>query len=154
MTVVGPELTLSNANKCYYRVVAVDARGLRSGASDYAEAPRPFLIGIRPLRAIVGQEFSYQPRFLRSKGALLSKGEAYKAAFWDREELVFGLAKQPPWLTVDFATGKLHGTPGPECIGKENVVLRATDRRKHRAEQMFELEVVQSQTAEKGSTNR
>ena len=41
--VVGPGLKLPNANNAFYRVVAVDARGLESGCSDYAEAPRPFV---------------------------------------------------------------------------------------------------------------
>jgi len=38
MRVIGPDLSQPNANKAYYRVVAVDDRGLESGPSDYAEA--------------------------------------------------------------------------------------------------------------------
>jgi hypothetical protein len=141
LKVVGPDLTLPNAGKCYYRVVAVDARGLRSGASDYAEAPRPFFSTRPATRVAVGQAVSYEPTVLRSIGALLCKG-GYNAAFGDREELTFALAKAPAWLTLDAATGKLSGTPGPEAVGRHAIVLQVSNSRKATAEQAFELEVV------------
>ena len=43
LDVVGVGNLLPNANKAYYRVVAVDGKGKRSGDSDYVEAPRPFI---------------------------------------------------------------------------------------------------------------
>ena len=43
LDVVGPGLTLPNANKAYYRVVAVDSNNKRSWSSEYASAPRPFI---------------------------------------------------------------------------------------------------------------
>ncbi len=39
-TVIGPEVTLPEANRSYYRVVAVDEQSSRSGPSDCATAPR------------------------------------------------------------------------------------------------------------------
>jgi hypothetical protein len=51
LTVVGPALALPNANRAFYRVVAVDENGNESGPSDYAEAPRPFIF-TRPLARI------------------------------------------------------------------------------------------------------
>ena len=39
LPVLGSEVILPAANKTYYRVVAVDAEGKRSGPSDYAAAP-------------------------------------------------------------------------------------------------------------------
>ena len=41
MAVMGDGIESPNANKTYYRVVAVDSQGKRSGPSDYATAPRP-----------------------------------------------------------------------------------------------------------------
>ena len=41
MVVIAPELTSPAANKVYYRVVAIDARGTESGCSDYVELPHP-----------------------------------------------------------------------------------------------------------------
>jgi hypothetical protein len=43
LDVVGVGNALPNANRAYYRVVAVDGNGKRSGDSDYVEAPRPFI---------------------------------------------------------------------------------------------------------------
>ena len=43
LDVVGVGNVLPNANKAYYRVVAVDGQDKRSGDSDYVEAPRPFI---------------------------------------------------------------------------------------------------------------
>ncbi|HMF16648.1 MAG TPA: hypothetical protein VKE98_05540, partial [Gemmataceae bacterium] len=45
---IGAEINLPNANRAYYRVVAVDEKGNRSGPSDFAEAPRP-IIWSRPV---------------------------------------------------------------------------------------------------------
>ena len=44
LEVVGPGVKLPGANKAFYRVVAVDAAGNRSGPSDYAAAPRPVIV--------------------------------------------------------------------------------------------------------------
>src|SRR4029077_12095396 len=41
--VIGAAINLPNANRAYYRVVAVDAKGNRSGPSDFVEAARPIL---------------------------------------------------------------------------------------------------------------
>ena len=41
LEVVGPHVKLEEANRAFYRVVAVDAAGNRSGPSDYAASPRP-----------------------------------------------------------------------------------------------------------------
>ena len=41
LAVLGRDVDSPAANKTYYRVVAVDEEGKRSGPSDYAAAPRP-----------------------------------------------------------------------------------------------------------------
>jgi hypothetical protein len=45
LAVMGDGIESPNANQTYYRVVAVDAPGKRSGPSDYATAPRPTVYG-------------------------------------------------------------------------------------------------------------
>ena len=137
--VVGPDVKLPNANKAYYRVVAVDARGLESGPSDYAEAPRPFIYTRPPSRATVGKEFVYEPKSLLSIGDLRCK-PGYKRAFWDREQLTWSLAKAPKWLSIDAATGRIAGTaPRP---GRREIVVRVTNDKGKGGEQGFEVEVV------------
>ncbi len=73
LTVTGGEVELSAANKTYYRVVAVDEQGKRSGPSDYATAPRPVIYS-KPVRtAKVGLLYSCPVRANRSLGDLSSR---------------------------------------------------------------------------------
>jgi len=142
-TVAAPGLKLPNANKCYYRVVAVDARGLRSGPSDYAEAPRPFIFTQPPAEVAVGQALSYEPGVLRSIGDLRNpQEEEYTPAFWDREELTYALSESPIWLKVHPQTGRVSGRPGPEAAGTHPVVLRVANGTGSSVEQAFRLKVV------------
>ena len=69
----GPEVHLPAANKTYYRVVAVDEQGKRSGPSDYAVAPRPVIYSKPVLTATVGAEYRYQVRANRSLGDLSAR---------------------------------------------------------------------------------
>src|SRR5262249_45817960 len=59
LAVIGAEVKLPNANRAYYRVVAVDGRGNRSGPSDFAEAPRPILCSRPVTTARVGAPYRY-----------------------------------------------------------------------------------------------
>ena len=136
LTVVGPDVKLPNANKAYYRVVAVDARGLASGPSDYAEAPRPFICTKPPGRAVMGKEYTYGPKSLLSIGDLRCQ-RGYKAAFWNREELTWSLSKAPKWLAIDEAAGRITGTP--QRVGRSEVVVRAANNRGKTAKQTFTL---------------
>ncbi|MCX5757460.1 MAG: hypothetical protein NTU83_02925, partial [Candidatus Hydrogenedentes bacterium] len=60
LEVVGVGNALPNANKAYYRVVAVDSQGKRSGDSEYVEAPRPFIYSTPVTIAPAGQPYRYQ----------------------------------------------------------------------------------------------
>ena len=141
LCVVGPQLDLPNANKCFYRVVAVDSRGLRSGPSDVAGAPRPFIY-TRPLtRVAVGQEYSYEPRSLGSIGDLRCK-RGYKAAFWNRDEHTFELTQAPDWMSIDAKTGRVAGRPGPQAAGTQRAVLRVADDKDGAVEQAFRIDIV------------
>jgi hypothetical protein len=122
MAVVGIELTLPNTNKAYYRVVAVDKQGNRSGTSDYTEAPRPFIYSAPMEKAQVGREYRYQLTCIRSLGDLRAR-EGLAMNFWDIEEPQFILVKGPKWLRIDPHTGMLSGQP--DIVGKHKVVVTA-----------------------------
>jgi hypothetical protein len=113
LRVVGPEVTLPNTNKAFYRVVAVDACGNESGPSDYAEVTRPFVY-TRPQPAKVHVAYEYQPQSIRSIGDLRcrrSEDSSYNAAFWDREESAFQAVRLPDGWTLDPHSGRIAGTP-------------------------------------------
>ena len=97
--VLGAGVGLPNANKAFYRVVAVDDKGKRSGPSDYAAAPRPFIFSKPPDAAKIGTEFRYQVAAIRSLGDLrlrIVEGKEV-ASFWDIEKPRFVLVQGPSW---------------------------------------------------------
>ena len=57
LAVMGVDLPA--ANKTYYRVVAVDEPGKRSGPSDYATGPRPIIYSQPVMVAKVGTDYRY-----------------------------------------------------------------------------------------------
>lgn len=111
--VIGAEINLPNANRAYYRVVAVDEKGNRSGPSDFAEAPRP-LLWSRPVTAAkVGSEYRYALSTIRSLGDLRTRVVDGKETmnYWDIESPRFALQQGPTWLKIDEQTGVLSGVP-------------------------------------------
>jgi hypothetical protein len=121
LIVLGAGVDRSNANKAFYRVVAVDEKGKRSGPSDYAAAPRPFISSKAPGAAKAGTKYRHQVAF-RSLGDLRLRLVAGKevASFWDIEWPRFVLAQAPAWLRMD-STGVLRGVPG--AAGNADVVV-------------------------------
>jgi hypothetical protein len=115
--------TLTNA---FYRIVAVDARGVASGPGDYAAAPRPKFISEPLARVKIGTPFSYQPRVIRSLGDLrcrdYSRERVYWAGFWNIEKPAWSLAAAPAWLKLNAETGELSGTPPADAAGVESKV--------------------------------
>jgi hypothetical protein len=126
LVVLGAGVDLPNANKAFYRVVAVDDRGKRSGPSDYSAAARPFIYS-KPLdTAKVGTKFRYQVCAVRSLGDLrlrIVEGKEV-ASFWDIEKPRFVLEQGPTWLRIDESTGVLHGVP--DAAGNTHVVVKVT----------------------------
>jgi hypothetical protein len=124
--VIGAEVKLANANRTFYRVVAVDEQGNRSGPSDFAEAPRPILVSSPVTAATVGAEYRYALSAIRSLGDVRMRFIAGKEtlSYWDVEAPRFALQDGPAWLKVDPATGLLSGVP--DRPGKVAVVVRAT----------------------------
>jgi hypothetical protein len=125
IVVLGP----GAANKAFYRVVAVNETGARSGPSDYASAPRPFLPAGPCDRAKVGMAYHSGVPVVRSLGDLRLQwvdGQE-TAGFWDVETPRFALERGPSWLRIDGRTGALDGVP--DAAGTfEGVVTVALER--------------------------
>jgi hypothetical protein len=132
LPVIGCQVDLPAANKAYYRVVAVDEKGKRSGSSDYAAAPRPVIYSKPPAAAKVGAEYRYQVCANRSVGDLSSRMKAGQQVngYFDVEKPKFALAAGPAWLKIDQATGVLSGTP--DAAGKADVEITVTIEREVR----------------------
>jgi len=126
VAVIGAEVKVPNANRAYYRVVAVDGQGKRSGPSDFAEAPRPIICSCPLTAAKVGSEYRYRLCAVRSLGDLRTRvvGGSETMNYWDIETPRFALKQGPAWLTIDESTGILSGIP--DTPGKIPVVVTAT----------------------------
>jgi hypothetical protein len=126
LPVVGAGVALEGANKAFYRVVAVDAAGKRSGPSDYVAAPRPLIYSKPPARAKIGEEFRHAVSTIRSLGDLRMRIVAGKETtnFWDVEKPRFRIERGPQWLSIDKNTGRLMGAP--DAAGKSEVVVAVT----------------------------
>jgi hypothetical protein len=113
LVVLGPGVSAPAANKTYYRVVAVDGQGRRSGPSDYAVAPRPVIYSRPAVTAQVDAEYHSQVLANRSLGDLSSRmeGDRQVSGYFDIEKPRFTLTHGPAWLKIDEATGMLTGTP-------------------------------------------
>jgi hypothetical protein len=131
--VIGAEVKLSDANKAFYRVVAVDEQSKRSGPSDFAEAPRPIIYSRPVTDAKVGSEYRYTLSAIRSLGDVRTRVVDGKEtmSFWDLETPRFAVREGPPWLKTDPATGLLSGVP--DRPGKVAVVVTATIDREVRS---------------------
>jgi hypothetical protein len=126
LEVVGPQATLPRANKAFYRVVAVDAAGNRSGPSDYIAAPRPVVVSAPATRAAIGVPYRYLVASIRSLGDLRTRVVDGKETmnYWDIERLRYEITRGPRWLSVDQQTGLLSGTP--DRVGTAEVVVSVT----------------------------
>ena len=76
LNVVGPDVKLRGANKAFYRVVAVDAAGNRSGPSDQADAPRPLIVSAPVTRARKGEAYRYSGRAPSDRWATSGRGSS------------------------------------------------------------------------------
>ena len=116
------------ANKTYYRVMAMDEQGKRSGPSDYATAPRPVIYSAPSVAAHVGAPYRYIVSVNRSLGDLSARmnDNDQVSGYFDIEKPKFILARGPAWLKVDEHTGVLSGTP--DAAGKDEVCLLYTSR--------------------------
>jgi hypothetical protein len=138
LQIVGSALKHACANRAFYRVVAVDAQGRESGASDHGEVRRPFVWSQPDGRAQAGQTWSYQPGVIRSIGDVQCRG-GYNPAYWSADVLEFAVLEAPAWLAIDATTGALAGTP--PAAGDFAVGWRVRNDRGGEAVQRFTLRV-------------
>jgi hypothetical protein len=132
LPVLGPSVDLAGANKAYYRVVAVDEKGNRSGPSDYAAAPRPLIFSKPVTQTTMGRAYAYDVRVLRSIGDLRMRFIEGREVlnYWDVEKPRFRLQQGPSWLRIDAATGRLRGKP--DRPGRSEVTVAVTLEREER----------------------
>lgn len=146
--VVAPELAGAAASEVFYRVVAIDAAGTRSGPSDYLELPHPFFVGTPATGAIVGVPYSGRLRSLASLGDLqfrsLGDGTTERA-FSDGDGQQFAILRGPGWLVVDPLSGALSGTP--TAPGSFRVEAEASDREGRSARCNWTIEVGEAASA-------
>ncbi len=122
----GPDVKVPGVSKAFYRVVAVDAEGNRSGPSDYAAAPRPVIVSAPPTQAMTGIAYRYPVETIRSLGDLRMRVASGKETmgYWDIERPRFKIERGPRWLAIDEMTGVLSGTP--DRAGPAEVVVSVT----------------------------
>jgi hypothetical protein len=132
LDVVGVGNALPNANKAYYRVVAVDGGDKRSGDSEHVEAPRPFIYSAPVTKAPEGQAYRYQVKAIHSLGDLTRRDAAKPkpgVRFWKIEPLKFSLTQKPVWMSINadtgLITGRSDGTGG-------TVIVSVTLTKEHR----------------------
>jgi len=133
IAVIGSEVKTTNANRAFYRVIAVDGKGNRSGPSDYAEAPRPIFYSLPVTAAKVGSEYRYPISAIRSLGDLRTRviGGKEVMNYWDVEMPRFSLQQGPAWLKIDAKTGLVSGVP--DRSRKVVIVVTATIDREVRS---------------------
>lgn len=136
---------IENGNHAYYRVVAVDKDGVRSGSSAMAEAPRPMVISQPPEQAIADQTYTYQIQAIQSIGDLRceSKGpRRYFSAFRDGDVLRYLLDEGPDFIELDEKTGLLTAHPKKQDISTHTVTIRVQNGQGGVDMQGFDLRVV------------
>jgi hypothetical protein len=125
LAVMGCDVDLRAANRTYYRVVALDEQGKRSGPSDYATGPRPVIYSMPIVIAKVGSPYRYPVSANRSLGDLSARMQDNEqvSGYFDIEKPRFTLDQGPAWLKIDESTGVLSGTP--DVVGKVEVAVTA-----------------------------
>lgn len=137
-TVTEPEITLK-PTKAFYRVVAVDAKGNRSGPTDFVAAPRPFIYTDPVTTATAGHAYEYKAQSIASIGDLrLLKNNAI--GFFNAEKPVYTLLKAPDWLAIDKTTGVLTGTP-PAAGTAEVSIEAAIEGQSQKHVQTFQINI-------------
>jgi hypothetical protein len=133
LAVVGREIALPNSNRAFYRVVAVDDQGNRSGPSDFTVSPRGFISSLPGQKAKVGTEYHSVISAIHSLGDLRTRVVDGREVmnFWDVEHPRFAITRGPAWLKIDEKTGILSGTP--DAAGKAEVAVSAVLEQEARA---------------------
>ncbi len=131
------------ANRCYYRVIAVDAEGARSDSSDFIELPHPFIIEPQEIHYMPGEKIRRKMHVITSLGKLLAhdtKQAQYHLNYWDHEEIQFELEQAPAWLRVSNSDGYLVGRVPPDASGEYSFSLAV--RNQNRNEDKVTLKLI------------
>ena len=123
--VVSPDADRANMNCCFYRVVAVDEHGVKSGPSDYVELPHPYIYAPTAVVATVGKPLKVEVKTLVCLGDLQHRYASQSQQYWEREQYEFELLEAPEWLRLQSQTGVLTGTPQPGDVGSIDVRIVA-----------------------------
>lgn len=126
-----PQVTIEPVY-AFYRVVAVDSAGVRSGPTDYVAAPRPLIYSKPVLDARVGVPYRYEAKTIASIGDLGFRTfleESYQSAFWTPDKPRFSIVSElskcgiydAAWLKIDPRTGVLSGVPKSQHIGEYQI---------------------------------
>ena len=141
--VAGPSVEAGNF--AFYRVVAVDGNGIRSGPSDYVEAPRPMIVSVPGPAATGGKTYKYQIRAIEAEGELQAErveGQNYVRAIRERDELRFLIDEGPFWTEIDEHTGLFTARPDAKHAGFHTITVRVQNGRGGTDMQGFDLEVI------------
>ena len=122
----------ATGNKAFYRVVAVDEKGNRSGPSDYTAAPRPVIFSQPVEQTKIAGDYRYDVQVVCSLGDVRTRVVEGKEVmgYWDVERPRFHLEQGPQWLTINETTGRLSGKP--DRAGQTEVVVSVTLERAQR----------------------
>ncbi|MBT3342553.1 MAG: hypothetical protein HN712_17325 [Gemmatimonadetes bacterium] len=133
----------------FYRIVAIDADGVRSGPSEMVESPRPFLTTQLPRRIPADQTTKIRLDCLRSRGQLRARSNGphrYVQAFRDADRISFGLEEGPAWIELDSDTGMLClSPPATGSHGNHTVTLRISNDQGGTDVMGFDVDVVTGQ---------
>lgn len=144
MIVGGPDAP--DGGFAFYRVVAVDPDGIRSGPSDLAAAPRPMILSTPALRAVAGVTYTYPVRVTTSIGELRAErvdNRNYVRTFREADELRFLVDEGPPeWVSIDEKTGVFTARPEPKHVGYHTITIRVQNGQGGTDMQGFDLEVI------------
>jgi hypothetical protein len=109
----------------YYRVVAVDGKGRRSGPSAMAELSHPLIATSQLPNAIESQFYKTQIVTNASIGHLVSadeNGKSYQMKFRSGDDLAFDMAGAPAGLSIDNK-GVISGFVGDTKPAKYDVTI-------------------------------
>ncbi|MBT6145699.1 MAG: hypothetical protein HOH74_09730 [Gemmatimonadetes bacterium] len=124
-TVVGSDLT--DGNRAFYRVVAIDAAGIRSGPSAYVEAPRPFVFTPLPAQIPSGATTTLPLETIASIGDLRAESDGphrYRMAIRDGDNVTFVLDEGPEFVELDAVRGVLTLRPEPRHASTHTITVR------------------------------
>jgi hypothetical protein len=111
-----------NQNSYYYRVVAVDANGVRSAPTLQVEVDEPFIYSVPITSTRVGQQYQYQFGIVHSIGDL--DYESGHPIPYTSYVVSYSLPIAPDWMTIDERTGRVMGVPR---LGEFDAAVQAVD---------------------------